>query len=229
MSKRVYEIARERSLETKEVMDRLKDAGVEVKNHFAVVEDPIYKRVFDNGQDGQTNATADGVVEGAGNGQAEAGAASPSPAEGQESRKKGGRKRRRVVIDASATNRGPRPVAVGEAPAPREPLPVAEVTEETEVEKKSVRVEPGATVKDLADALEVAPTAIIKVLMSLGEMKTVTQTLSTEEIELIAEEMGAEVEVVAIEEPVEELPVDAAEDLVEKPPVVTVMGHVDHG
>ncbi|MEJ7872422.1 MAG: translation initiation factor IF-2, partial [Rubrobacteraceae bacterium] len=229
MSKRVYEIARERSLETKEVMDRLKDAGVEVKNHFAVVEDPIYKRVFDNGQDGQTNATADGVAEGAGNGQAEAGAASPSPAEGQESRKKGGRKRRRVVIDASATNRGPRPVAVGEAPAPREPLPVAEVTEETEVEKKSARVEPGATVKDLADALEVAPTAIIKVLMSLGEMKTVTQTLSTEEIELIAEEMGAEVEVVAIEEPVEELPVDAAEDLVEKPPVVTVMGHVDHG
>ena len=229
MSKRVYEIARERSLETKEVMDRLKDAGVEVKNHFAVVEDPIYKRVFDNGQDGQTNATADGVAEGAGNGQAEAGAASPSPAEGQESRKKGGRKRRRVVIDASATNRGPRPVAVGEAPAPREPLPVAEVTEETEVEKKSVRVEPGATVKDLADALEVAPTAIIKVLMSLGEMKTVTQTLSTEEIELIAEEMGAEVEVVAIEEPVEELPVDAVEDLVEKPPVVTVMGHVDHG
>ncbi len=228
MSKRVYEIARERSLETKEVMERLKDAGVEVKNHFAVVEDPIYKRVFDNGQ---ANATADGIAEGAGNGQAEAGAASPSPAEGSESRKKGNRKRRRVVIDASATNRGPRPVAVGETPAPRESLPVAEVAEEeeTQVEKKTARVEPGATVKDLADALEVAPTTIIKVLMGLGEMKTVTQTLSTEEIELIAEEMGAEVEVVAVEEPVEELPVDAAEDLVEKPPVVTVMGHVDHG
>ncbi len=230
MSKRVYEIARERSLETKEVMERLKDAGIEVKNHFAVVEDPIYKRVFDNGQEGQTNATADGIAEGAGNGQVEAGVASPSPAEGRESRKKGGRKRRRVVIDASATNRGPRPVAVGEAPpAQREALPVAEVAEETQVEKKTARVEPGATVKDLADALEVAPTAIIKVLMGLGEMKTVTQTLSTEEIELIAEEMGAEVEVVAVEEPVEELPVDAAEDLVEKPPVVTVMGHVDHG
>ena len=228
MSKRVYEIARERSLETKEVMERLKDAGVEVKNHFAVVEDPIYKRVFDNGQ---ANATADGLAEGAGNGQAEAGAASPSPAEGSESRKKGNRKRRRVVIDASATNRGPRPVAVGETPAPRESLPVAEVAEEeeTQVEKKTARVEPGATVKDLADALEVAPTTIIKVLMGLGEMKTVTQTLSTEEIELIAEEMGAEVEVVAVEEPAEELPVDAAEDLVEKPPVVTVMGHVDHG
>ncbi|MCA1731763.1 MAG: translation initiation factor IF-2 N-terminal domain-containing protein [Actinobacteria bacterium] len=41
MSKRVYEIAREQSLETKEVMERLKNAGVEVKNHFAVIEDPV--------------------------------------------------------------------------------------------------------------------------------------------------------------------------------------------
>jgi translation initiation factor IF-2 len=37
MGKRVYEIARELSLETKEVIDRLNAAGVEVKNHFATV------------------------------------------------------------------------------------------------------------------------------------------------------------------------------------------------
>ncbi len=105
---------------------------------------------------------------------------------------------------------------------------------EPKVQEKVIRevvIPETITVAELANRMSEKGAAVVKVLMKLGMMVTITQTIDADTAELVVEELGHKAKRVA-ESDVEDIlkkEEDAPEDLLPRSPVVTVMGHVDHG
>ena len=257
---RVHEVAKELGLASKEVLAHLDEIGEGVKSHASTISEDVAARVkADLGKGGAKKTTAKKTTakkttakkttakktttkkpaaKAPATEVAPATAPAPKPAPKAEPKPapKAEPKPEPKAEPKPAPKVEPKPEPKAEpvaAPTPEPvPEPVAAAAEAPAV--STVRVHRGITVKDFAEKIDRSPAEVVKTLIGLGEMVTVTQSMSDDAVMLVAEELGFEAQIVdpEQEEAEESLVEEAAEDegkLVARPPVVTVMGHVDHG
>jgi len=237
---RIYELARDLGVSSKELIGKLHDMGVAVKNHMSTLSDEQVDQVR-AGVSPSSVAAAPGADE----------SASAPPAAEPEKAKETGRTATATLereeepesslpaaaeddsasgVETPEPSPQPPPAAAAEAPAAEEPPAPAE--------PKTITVRGAVIVKDFAQKLGKKPNQLIAELMGMNVFASINQRIDLKVAQQIAAKHGyrLEHEKKAAEHrprihPVEEVEPeeDRPEDLETRPAVVAFLGHVDHG
>jgi translation initiation factor IF-2 len=206
---RVYEVAKELGIESKEAVRLLNEIGVEVKSHANAISDEDAQKLRNHmAGDAEPEAPAAAPEEAPAEAVAEEPQPEPAEAEAPEAE----------AVEAEAAEESDA-AAEEEAPAPAEATRVVEI---------SMPI----TVGGLAEAIDVSGAELIKDLMGRGVMANMNQTLEADVASDVAAAFGVLIETRVEEEGADLLgEVEAGDDadLETRAPVVTIMGHVDHG
>ncbi len=238
---RVYEYAKKQNISSKDVITKLKEMDIEVKNHMATVEGDILKKLDQTfskkseqvkpaNEQNKNSKPKPPVKDGNEVVAKQETKKNPVPSKNRDVKKPDNQGQKKAFQPKNNNNNRNKNKQKGNHRPNNHQQPVQPKPEKKLPEK--ITFIGSLTVGELAKKLGKEPSEIIKKLFMLGVMATINQELDKDSIELIASDYGVAVEeeivfeVTEFEQYVEE---DKDEDLIERPSIVTIMGHVDHG